>query len=90
MLKPQPKKAKVSLNDYSYEKDLENRLQMASFSPLEIDLLDVILNGSLTMNFQDIEDELDILEEDMILSLEKFARLKLLQIQGKNYSYLQS
>lgn len=83
MEKPPLKKPRINLADYNYEQDLDYRLQMASFSTFEVALLEVILDGSLTISFQELQSELNVKEDEMILSLEKFARLKLLQIQDK-------
>jgi len=83
MQKPPVKKPRINLSDYNYEQDLDYRLQMASFSQFEVALLEVILDGSLTISFQELQNELNVIEDEMILSLEKFSRLKLLQIQDK-------
>lgn len=83
MQKNSPKKPKVNLSDYSYEQDIEHRVQMTSFSPFEVNLLEIILNGSLTISFEELMDELEVGEEKLLFSLEKFEKIKLLNIQNR-------
>lgn len=80
------KKTKISLSDYPFAKDIENRLLMAEFSVFDVQLLEEILDGSLNTYVSDLADALEAREEDTLASLEKFSKTGLLKVVGPKVS----
>lgn len=76
------KKNKISLSDYNYRKDIENRLLMASFSTLDLAVLEEILFSSLQLPLSKIVHALDESEKVVRSILEKLAQTGLLTLQG--------
>ena len=60
MLSSITKKNKINLDDYNYQRDIENRLLMSHFSVFEVEVLEEIINGSITMKISDLTDALDV------------------------------
>ena len=76
------KKNKISLSDYNHRKDIENRLLLASFSTLDLAVLEEILFSPLQLPVQKIAKALDESEKQVRAVLEKLAATGLLSMQG--------
>lgn len=76
------KKNKINLSDYNYQRDIENRLLMAELSVFDVSVLQEIVDGSLKMTTTQLADALEADEEEIICSLDKFTRVKLVQRVG--------
>jgi DNA-binding Lrp family transcriptional regulator len=82
MLETAPlKKNKICLSDYTYQRDIENRLLMAQFSTLDLDVLEEILYSSLTIPIRKLAKNIDIDETELLPILEKFSKTGLLVIE---------
>ena len=66
MLAAPTRKNKITLSDYNYRRDIDNRLLMAQLSTFEVEVLQEILDGSLTLTIKKIADALSV-KEDAIL-----------------------
>lgn len=75
-------KNKISLSDYNYRRDIENRLLMADLTVFEVDVLREILDGSLKIPIHDLADTLDVNEKKLTPALNKLSKTQLLTIQG--------
>ena len=78
------RKNKITLEDYNYRRDIENRLFMAELSILEVDVLSEIVNGSLKTSFATIIDNLNIGTKQLKTVLEKLVKSNLFVIQGES------
>lgn len=77
------RKNKITLNDYNYRQDIENRLFMADLSILEVDVLSEIINGSLKTYLSSLADNLNVNPKTLKTVLEKLAKTRLFKIQGE-------
>jgi hypothetical protein len=78
------RKNKITLTDYNYRQDIENRLFMAELSIMEVDVLREIINGSLKTSFDILMESLDIKAKELKVILEKLSKSRLFKIQGEN------
>lgn len=76
------RKNKVDLGDYDHSKDIQNRLLMAEFSPLEVQLLEEILFSSLTIPIASLAGTLEIEEKKLIPLLQHLSQTELFKIVG--------
>ncbi len=76
------KKNKISLSDYNYRRDIENRLLMASFSTLDLAVLEEILFSPLQLPISKIAQALDESQKTLRPILEKLSQTGLLSLQG--------
>ncbi len=76
------KKNKISLSDYDYKSDLENRLIMSHFTTSDLLVLEEILYSSLKLSVKKLSKDLEIEEEKLSLILEKFSKIGLLTLRG--------
>lgn len=76
------RKNKITLIDYNYRKDIENRLFMADLSILEVDVLREIVNGSLKTSIATLTDNLNISPKNLKVILDKLIKSRLFKIQG--------
>jgi hypothetical protein len=60
------KKNKITLSDYNYRRDIENRLLLASFSSFEISVLEEILYSSIKAPIRKIAKNIDKTEEELL------------------------
>ncbi len=77
------KKNKISLSDYNYRRDIENRLLMASFSTLDLAVLEEILFSPLQLPLSKIAKALDESEKVLRPILEKLSQTGLLSLNGE-------
>ncbi len=77
-----PKKNKVTLSDYSYQRDIENRLLMAEFTVLDVAILEEILYSSLNISLKKLAANLSIDEKRARPIVQKLSRTGLLILHG--------
>ena len=78
----QLKKNKITLSDYNYRRDIENRLLLASFTTFEISVLEEILYSPIKVLIRKIAKNIDKTEEEVLPVLEKLSKTGLLAIEG--------
>ena len=76
------RKNKITLADYNYRQDIENRLFVADLSIAEVDVFREIINGSLKTTLAALVENLNILPKELKVILEKLANSSLFKIQG--------
>lgn len=74
------RKSKITLSDYDYQKDIENRHLMSQFSALDLEVLEEILYSSLTLSLKSLAKTLKIEKEKLLVILEKLKTSGLLTI----------
>src|SRR5271169_1521004 len=77
------KKNKICLSDYNYRKDIENRLLMATFSSLDVAVLEEILFSPLKFSYKKLARTLEENDEDILPVLEKLGKIGLLTLEGE-------
>jgi predicted transcriptional regulator len=75
------RKNKITLSDYDYRKDIENRSLMAQFSTLDRDLLEEILYSSLFIPIQKLEKDLNLDKKTIVPILKKLSKTGLFKIE---------
>lgn len=76
------RKNKITLSDYDYQKDIENRLLMSQFTSLDLELLEEILYSSLQIPVKKLAKSLETEEARLVPSLEKLSRTGLFTFSG--------
>ena len=76
------KKCKISLQDYDYKQDIENRLFMAHLTSSELVLLEEILHSSLTFSISRMARTLDQPVEAIREALESLSHTGLVRLDG--------
>ncbi len=77
-----PKKNKVTLADYSYQRDIENRLLMSQFTTLDLSVLEDILYSSLNISLKKLAKNLSVDEKRVRPIVQKFSQTGLLSLDG--------
>ncbi|HEX2579787.1 MAG TPA: hypothetical protein VHK67_05245 [Rhabdochlamydiaceae bacterium] len=78
----QVKKNKITLSDYNYRRDIENRLLLSSFTAFEIAVLEEILYSSIKAPIRKIAKNIEKTEEEIFPILEILSKTGLLTIEG--------
>lgn len=76
-----PRKAKISLADYPFHRDIEVRLLMAHLSITEIEVLREIIHHSLTISIEQLAEDLGIQVKVLLPILDKLNAIKLFKRQ---------
>lgn len=76
------RKNKIELSEYDHSHDIQNRVLMAQFSPLDVEVLEEILYSSLRIPLSLLEQNLDLKASELKPILEKLAHTKLFSISG--------
>lgn len=76
------KKNKITLSDYNYRRDIENRLLMADFTTFEVAVLEEILYSPIKAPIRKMAKNLDKSEEELLPVLQKLSKTGLLVIEG--------
>jgi hypothetical protein len=76
------KKTKITLADYDYRGDIENRLIMAQFSAFDVSVLEEILYSSLTISVKQLAETLESKPEKLLPILKKLSKTGLLKVGG--------
>ena len=79
---PPPRKAKISLTDYSFHRDIETRLLTARLSICEVEVLREIIHHSLTISVKQLAEDIGITVEALLPILDKLGPLKLFKRQN--------
>ena len=77
-----PRKAKITLSDYSYRRDIENRILMSQLSVFEVNVLHEIIHHSLSLSIEQLAKDLEITVDRLSPILDKLDSLKLFKRQG--------
>jgi hypothetical protein len=64
---------KISLSDYNYRKDIENRMLMAHFTTTDLEILEEILYSSLLIPIKKLAKSVDVDEADLTAILNKLG-----------------
>ena len=77
-------KSMISLQDYDYQLDINNRLLLAELSVFEVEVLEEILNSSLRFPIDELADMLDCETDDISFkaAVAKFQETGLIKIEG--------
>lgn len=75
------RKNKITLSDYNYRQDIENRIFLAELSVLEVDVLSEIINGSLKTSLATLADHLNIQPKELRKVLDKLVKSRLFTIK---------
>lgn len=76
------RKNKITLSDYNFRRDIDNRLLMAQFSTLDVEILEEILFSSLILPLSKLARNIEVEESKILPILEKFSQIGLLTLQG--------
>ncbi len=68
------KKNKITLEDYNYKQDIENRLLMAQFTPNDIIVLEEILFSSIKIPIRKLAKSVDLDENAILPILQKISK----------------
>ncbi|MBJ7450009.1 MAG: hypothetical protein JHC93_06595 [Parachlamydiales bacterium] len=72
------KKNKIQIEDYNFERDIENRLFLSSFSQIEVTVLEEILNSSLHIDLDRLARTVDLDEKELSPILDRLESVGLL------------
>ncbi len=75
------KKAKIILEDYPFERDIEIRIFLSQLNTTEIDVLREIIHHSLKISIEQLANELGLTTKQIIPILDKLATTKLFKRQ---------
>lgn len=76
------KKNKVSLSDYDYKRDIENRLLLSQLTSHEYALLEEILFSSIRTSVRKIAKSIDLTEDEALPILQKLSKTGLISFEG--------
>lgn len=76
------RKNKIELCDYDYSHDIQNRVLMSQFTPLDVEVLEEILYSSLRIPLSLLEQNLDLKTKELTPILEKLSQTKLFSIKS--------
>lgn len=77
------KKSKITLSDYSYQRDIENRVLMANFTVFEVQLLEEILSGSLQTSISQLAQSFEISPQEITPILDSLSKTGLFERRGE-------
>ena len=77
----QSRKNKVCLEDYNFKHDVENRLVLAEFTTVDLELLEEILYSSIKVPIRKLAKTLDLEDEEILPSVEKLSKTGLFCIE---------
>ncbi|QVL56964.1 MAG: hypothetical protein KFB93_06155 [Simkaniaceae bacterium] len=75
------RKNKINLEDYDYQKDIQNRVLMSQFSPEDLEVLEEIIYSSQKIPISRLVDQLDKNLDKVQQILEKLSKTDLFKIQ---------
>lgn len=82
MISSPTQKSKINLSDYNYTQDVERRLLMSTFTVVDVEVLEELINGSLQTTVDSLADELDLDNESLLPILENLSRTDLFTLNG--------
>jgi hypothetical protein len=80
------RKTKISLADYDYQKDIQNRILMSQFTHSDLAVLEAILYSSLQIPITNLAKELEMNVSDLLPILEKIEPSGLFVIEKQSIS----
>jgi hypothetical protein len=75
-------KNKVTLSDYQYRKDIDNRLLISALSVSEIEVMREVLDGPLKYSVTQLASNLNVSKEKLSIILENLSKSRLFVLQG--------
>ena len=75
------RKNKISLEDYNYKQDIENRLLISQFSALDLNVLEEILYSSIKIPIKKLAKSVDLEEEEILPILNKLSKTGLFSFE---------
>ena len=72
------KKTKITLSDYPYKRDIENRIFLSDLSLLEVSVLQEILNSSIKIPLSELSSQLDLEIDQLQPIIDKLSTTGLL------------
>ena len=76
------RKNKITLEDYNFKQDIENRLLMSQFSSHDLEVLEEILYSSIKIPIRKIAKSVDLEEDEIFPILEKMSKTGLFAFEG--------
>lgn len=76
----QQRKNKVCLEDYNFKQDIENRLLIAHFSILDLEILEEILYSSIKISIRKMAKTLNLKDEEILPLLQNLSKTGLFTI----------
>lgn len=76
------KKTKISLPDYNFQEDIQNRLTLKTLGKENLAVLEEILFSSLQFSIESLAENLDVSIEDLYKTIEALAPLNLFNFDG--------
>ena len=76
------RKNKISLEDYDYKQDIENRLLMAQFTSKDLSVLEEILYSSIKIPVRRLAKSVDLDEKDVLAILTRLSKTGLFSFEG--------
>jgi len=76
------RKNKISLENYDYKQDIENRLLMAQFSSKDLEILEEILYSSIKIPIRRLAKSIDLNEVEVLAILKKLNKTGLFAFEG--------
>ncbi len=77
------KKTKISLPDYNFKEDIQNRLILRTLSKKSLEVLEEILFSSLQFSLESLAENLDLSIDELYPILESLAPLNLFNFDGR-------
>ncbi|MBA3722169.1 MAG: hypothetical protein H0W88_07200 [Parachlamydiaceae bacterium] len=75
-----PRKNKINLKDYSFKRDIENRLLLAQLSAFEVRVFQDIIHNSLKISIPELAETLEVKKDLLMPALTKLKPSKLFKI----------
>ncbi len=76
------RKNKITLEDYNYKQDIDNRLLMAQFTSMDLEVLEEILYSSISIPIRKLAKSLDLGDEELLPILQKLSKTGLFKFDG--------
>jgi hypothetical protein len=78
------RKNKITLEDYDYKQDIENRLLMAQFTSKDLQVLEEILYSSIKIPIRKLAKSVDLEEKDVQAILKKLSKTDLFTFEDES------
>ncbi len=76
------RKNKITLEDYDYKQDIENRLLMSQFTSNDLEVLEEILYSSIKIPVRKLAKSVDLEESKVFVILQKLSKTGLFTFEG--------
>ncbi|MBM3197817.1 MAG: hypothetical protein FJZ58_00995 [Chlamydiae bacterium] len=78
-----PRKNKISLTDYDYQRDIRNRLLLSELSDQDLEVLEELLYSPLQVTVAELARNLDLIPDQLLLILDKIRPSGLFILEGQ-------